>query len=557
MRQKGQVVRKLALLVAFAVCGAHGGTYTIHSAYDEETGQWIGNFDELTNAVKSCSDWSTIKLEKGIYDLSPLTNAPMATSTYQGPSLLHLKVGTTFIGATGNREDVVIKGPGKYRLLQHANGCTIKHMTFTGGHAEGGSYTIGGAIYPTGSAIEVRNCAFLFNSSTLHGGAVGSHANNRAGDNYYDCYFYGNSSGGGGYGGAGAGGKYYNCTVVSNMCTYSWGMGGGIYGGAVVDGCTIVSNFSAQIGGGLAYCRGVTNCYVAFNAAKGVNTSRGAGLADCGTITNCVVECNMAASWGHGMTDTSAVGCIFRFNGNSHYSRDTKDSTFERCEFVGSAIGGAVLLDRCWVHNVSNEIDIVDNVCFGPCKSRVTYPFENARHIRNSLIEHCWITNAANHAAFYSNGKTSLYVENSTIADNRFYYTLRGYTNAPATAAFVNTALVRNYRGNTAIDLSGYESRATYVTNSYLCVKSLTQRPEIEHVEAHVMGADWDPKFVGKGEFPYGLKRVSALRTSGFVLDWMADGTDLAGNPRLRDGAVDIGCYQCWLDPVGAVFSIR
>jgi hypothetical protein len=37
----------------------------------------------------------------------------------------------------------------------------------------------------------------------------------------------------------------------------------------------------------------------------------------------------------------------------------------------------------------------------------------------------------------------------------------------------------------------------------------------------------------------------------------MEDGTDLAGNPRLRDGKVDIGCYQCWLDPVGMVFSVK
>jgi hypothetical protein len=37
----------------------------------------------------------------------------------------------------------------------------------------------------------------------------------------------------------------------------------------------------------------------------------------------------------------------------------------------------------------------------------------------------------------------------------------------------------------------------------------------------------------------------------------MEDGTDLVGNPRLRDGKVDVGCYQCWLNPVGAVFSIR
>ena len=549
---------KFALLAAFAACVAHG--VTVHSRYDEETGQWVGDFDELTNAVLSCSTWATITLEKGIYDISPLTNAPMATSTYQGTSLLHLKVGVSLLGATGNRDDVIIKGPGKYRLLQHANGCTIKHITFTGGHSEGGSYPIAGAIYPTGSAIEIRNCAFLFNSSSSHGGAVGGNHNSRTGDNYYDCYFYGNSTGGGGYGGAGAGGNYYNCTVVSNKCVYEWGSGGGLYGAAVVRGCTIVSNFSAQIGGGLAGCLGVTNSYIAFNAAQGVRTSRGGGLANCGTITNCVVEYNMAGSWGCGVTDTSAVGSIFRFNGGSHYAHDNISCKFERCEFVGSTIGGASLLDRCHIHHVSNVVDIVDNVAYGPYKSRVTYPFENTHHIRNSLIDHCWITNVANHAAFYTNGQNPLLVESCTIADNRFYYTLRGYSgssNMPATAAFVNTALVRNYRGNTAIDLSGYESPATYLTNSYFCVTALTQRAGIENVNMYVMGAGWDPKFVGKGELPYELRRASALRTSGLVLDWMEDATDLAGNPRLRDGAVDIGCYQCWLDPVGLWFSIR
>ena len=44
------------------------------------------------------------------------------------------------------------------------------------------------------------------------------------------------------------------------------------------------------------------------------------------------------------------------------------------------------------------------------------------------------------------------------------------------------------------------------------------------------------------------------------VQDWMADALDIrqdAAFPRLRDGLVDIGCYQCWLDPIGLTFSIR
>ncbi|MBQ2628351.1 MAG: hypothetical protein IJG13_01605 [Kiritimatiellae bacterium] len=131
-----------ALLLVAAVCPLYGATYTVHSKYNEETGVWEGDFDELTNKIATVAAWNTIKLEKGVYDISPLTNAPMASTAYQGPSLLALGVGITLEGATGNRDDVIIKGPGKYRLLQHGNGCEIRNITFTGGHAEGGSYII-------------------------------------------------------------------------------------------------------------------------------------------------------------------------------------------------------------------------------------------------------------------------------------------------------------------------------------------------------------------------------------------------------------------------------
>ena len=41
------------------------------------------------------------------------------------------------------------------------------------------------------------------------------------------------------------------------------------------------------------------------------------------------------------------------------------------------------------------------------------------------------------------------------------------------------------------------------------------------------------------------------------VRDWMASAIDLAKTPRLRDGKVDIGAYQCWLDPVGFILKIQ
>jgi hypothetical protein len=46
----------------------------------------------------------------------------------------------------------------------------------------------------------------------------------------------------------------------------------------------------------------------------------------------------------------------------------------------------------------------------------------------------------------------------------------------------------------------------------------------------------------------------------GLVQDWMSASTDIrsdAAYSRLRDGMVDIGCYQCHLIPAGTVVSFR
>ena len=541
------------VFAGFAVVAMLGNcAVTVPSTYDESTGEWIGDVVALTNALKTIGTWNTLYLEKGVYDVSFMTNAPMSVSTYQGNSLLHLNVGVSLIGKTGNRDDVIIKGSGKYRLLAHANGATIKNITFTGGHAEGGKYSIGGAIYPTGSAIDITNCAFLFNSSALHGGAVGGHATNRTGDRFHNCYFYGNSTLGSGYGGAGAGGQFYNCVIVSNRCNYAYGYGGGLSGATVVSGCTIISNVCAYAGGGLENCSGVTGCTIAYNAAYGPHNARGGGAHRCGTITNCIIKGNAASGFGAGLTDTSAVECTFLPEIGAHCSSDVSPTNrYYRCDFSGSAVSGAEIIDSCRIHHVSNVNDVADNVVYGSRQYNVTYPISDCRYLRNTQIDNCWITNTSNHALFYTGGKTSLLAENCTIVDNTLTYTLRGYSNGrECTATFVNTALCNNRRYSIPTDLSGYESPRTSLTNCMLGVSVLTQHEDFANVNTRIMGEDWKPRFVGEGEVPYEPKYSSPLRGWGLLLDWMTeDATDLAGNPRVREGKVDIGCYQCWLEP--------
>ena len=53
-----------------------------------------------------------------------------------------------------------------------------------------------------------------------------------------------------------------------------------------------------------------------------------------------------------------------------------------------------------------------------------------------------------------------------------------------------------------------------------------------------------DPKFadVAKGDFS--LQPSSPCRNAGANVAWMEGALDLAGNPRLDDTTVDIGCYE-------------
>ena len=69
-----------------------------------------------------------------------------------------------------------------------------------------------------------------------------------------------------------------------------------------------------------------------------------------------------------------------------------------------------------------------------------------------------------------------------------------------------------------------------------------------------------DPKFALKGAaHPFEPRPNSPLVGIGAVEAWMATATDIRGDgyARLREGKVDIGCYQCWLNPAGTTILLR
>jgi hypothetical protein len=65
-----------------------------------------------------------------------------------------------------------------------------------------------------------------------------------------------------------------------------------------------------------------------------------------------------------------------------------------------------------------------------------------------------------------------------------------------------------------------------------------------------------NPLFVNAGGGNYRLQELSPAAGAGIVQAWMADATDLGGNPRRSRGQVDMGCYQIPA-PAGTLILLR
>ena len=666
---------------------AHGADVTIGPKLDPETGNpmidpvsgmQIGDVDALTNAAATAVANRTIILSKGIYDLSPVTNAPLyqAGGGSYGAALIGFPwvKNVSIVGATGNPADVVLFAKDSmYRIVMlNTPAATLRNVTVTGGNASSAhintyNYRRGGGAMLSHENAVVSNCVFYGNRADAGGGAVsgpnglcgkvydtvfygndcnipgmaacqttlygctftnnvstGEKAKNYGAsvttechvfDSYFadnrgngtggvnggsatrctfvnnrsenlvqnndasqaggggardatltNCYFYGNSA----YdsGGAVYRGKAVGCTIVSNIVRRAlsdiYAYGGGIRAASLVEGCTVVSNY-AGYGGGVCNCTFVSDTVLSYNRAQ-----RGGGASNC-AMSGCQIAHNVATQYdysdtgggGGGLYLGSATNCVFRDN----YASATGGSEYlKNCDIADSRID-AVVVDSCILHEISN---VQSRLAFG----NVAYPEglaitnmymidQSLKLMRNTLVANCtWRSTPSteNCAMFHMPETGSASVENCTFADNLYYYLIRmPDRNNEFYMSFVNSAFEGNrYLENTNCDVSGYDAKYMALTNcAYGVMSRRTVQAEGVEDSGCIQVARGACKFLGEGDHPYSLKWRSPLRGEGLLLDWMADGVDFAGNPRLRDGKVDIGCYQCWLDPIGMMLLLR
>jgi hypothetical protein len=140
---------------------------------------------------------------------------------------------------------------------------------------------------------------------------------------------------------------------------------------------------------------------------------------------------------------------------------------------------------------------------------------------------------------------------NCTIADNVYAKTYITASTEGETEA-INCIFVGNKTSKGADNNLMYDETANKI-HLYNCLIGPGRQTKADPTHEENTVASANAGFVGgNGAGRYEPGFSSPARGAGVVQDWMADATDVRGDaafPRLRDGVVDIGCYQGWLDP--------
>ena len=334
---------------------------------------------------------------------------------------------------------------------------------------------------------------------------------------------------------------------------YTAGNGGGVYSG-VLRNCVIRGNVA--LSGGGAYGSMLYDCQILSNDALG----NGGGAHSC-TMVNCDMYDNLANNGG-GAALSTLTDCEIVENGAYNYGGGIRQCTLVRCNIVGNVAAyfgggidgnyGAETVNQCWIEgNVAgyagggatattlNDCVVTNNTA------------NSGGGVSESTVNRCFVVS---NKAFSPSGQVSTYgggiyycenVNNSFIFDNTADYggggyycsTLRNCTVA-GNSAMVSGAGMRKGNllncivwGNTTLDVT---NNWHDVTASYTC--TTPELPGAGNIEAEPLFFD-----LPKGDVRL---RVSSLCIDAGSNAFATGNTDVAGNPRVLNGRVDMGAHE-------------
>ena len=561
----------LAVCIAVVACNAWADYPTVSDA---------AGLVEALEEHNSASGSTTIYLEPGNYDVSAYAMIQWSRTKKESSSVSHIALGhVKLVGKGSNPRDTVIYGNGANRIV-YASCSTIENLTisngWTGASNKGAgvacedasndanksvlsnvvitcctSSSSGGGVY----LGIYRNCEMSYNTAAEDGGGARGYQN---GTRLYDCRIFGNSAGVSG-GGVGSGCSAFGCVVSNNVAaTY----GGGTYDVVATD-CRIAFNKLSGIGtyayGAGTYSGVFTNCVISGNAvvdcAAAKNNRRGGGCYG-STLVNCVVTDNFlhGSDRGVGIDSGSACGCVISNNASSLTTYQVvRGTTFlEGCDISGT-LSNPHRVVNCRLTGLAGNVEIAEGA-----NVYTNGTFKGAQDLCSGemFATNCLFAgNVLSQSLFRPSTANGMSIVNCTIANNDAQYTFLDTAASPAEV--VNCIFAGNTYKN-ALRNMWYKDSDTNITLRNCMVGSGRQSAPVLLEESTVTGDN--PMFVGDGSRDnYALERRSPARTKGLVQGWMANATDIRGDgyPRLRDGLVDIGCYQCWLAIPGFTLIVR
>ncbi len=427
----------------------------------------------------------------------------------------------------------------------------------------------GGAIAIAGQSIS--GCVFEGNAAGADGGAVYKSSNVVTGSVFTANRATGlTTSKGGGLWGA----KAIGCAFTNNVGRYGGAMAGDLSSnpGVAID-CTFSSNYSIDTGGALYKMTAMTNCWVGFNQS----TNQGGACQWCYGISGCVFTGNRSMkNRGGALSESEAFDSVF----SNNYTPRTRGgagtkSTFTRCAFSGAGAVSCGWCRDCTFTGVT------------PASAGDVQLFDCLHNAGGTIgVTNCLISGCSGFDCLFNNEGSTGSVVNCTFAGNTVsaagrvlrvisgphYQTVNGVTSeayhVPAQAEIVNCLFAGNTRANgTAADLSmNVNDSATSIGTTECtlmnCLHEATDSTLIDPDATLVNVFQGSPHFVaGDRRFPdvpyYAIRYASGARNRGVNAAWMADATDMAGNARINDGTVDIGCYECYLPCEGTMVIFR
>ncbi len=369
-------------------------------------------------------------------------------------------------------------------------------------------------------------CVYLTNGAALSGFTLLNGATRTAGDSYKE------QSGGGAWCES-TNAVVSNCLFISNRANV---YGGGIRGGTLSN-CSLLANSATGSGGG-AYSSHMSGCLLSNNTAiltyGGIS---GGGASSC-TLVSCTLLSNVtdtpwsAPAWGGGAVDSTLIDCSLIGNSGKD-GGGAHNSSLRNCRLLantaGNAGGAASVSTLIGCSLIGNSAALgggcYDSVGTNCVLQQNTSIYQGGGACGSLLCNSLITGNAApgsvgGGTAGDPSGVGSTLI-NCTVLSNSAYYRGGGVANSTAWNSIILS--------NAANDSANWYAASL----EYCCTAPLPEPGLANFTNA--------PMFTPGS---YQLHPNSPCINAG-TNSYVAPGLDLAKNPRLIGGTVDVGAYEC------------